>query len=249
MRFLSAIILVVLLVLQTAVRAQNPDSSDASQASLTVPSPGILHGIGFSRYSNFDPDRSFKKARESAETDLAASTITSVILEYYGTSTLPTQLKSEFGISDSIHQINIVALDSARVGDWAVYLISDASNTVEFPGSLIKTALSANWVADNFEPVNIDGYWISTGYFDANEFNPDRSWTLAKQEALKNLSLFLSTVVQSNQREFNNQYRNINYTTSKFLFKHIGVIGRKKAGNKVYVLIVVNEQNVVKIEA
>ena len=234
----------------TSGKAQNPPKPPPSpvqnapqQTGLMVPSPGILHGIGFSRYSNFDEERSYKEARRNAEIDLAASIMTSVYLEYFGTSTLPTQLKSEYGISDSLQVDRILAVDSTRVGDWAVYIVKDVDRDISFPENAIELANSTPWAIENFEPVKVDGYWLAAGFSENNDYNPDRSWALAKQEALKNLSLYLSTVIKSNQREYDNSYRSINYTTSKHIFSQIGVIGRRFVDNKTHVLLLIKEEH------
>ena len=63
-----------------------------------VPSPSIVHGAGFARLSNFNPERSFEEAKLNAVIDLEASILTSVYLEYYGTNE-QSRLNAEFSIS------------------------------------------------------------------------------------------------------------------------------------------------------
>lgn len=231
------------LLISVSVSAQTTPPPIANTTEIL--SPSYIHGIGVSRYSEFDPARSFKKARERAEIDLAASLLTSVYLEYYGTSTLPTQLESEFGISDSLRRVQIAAVDSAQVGDWAVFFLKSTTRDTDIPATVRDEALALHWATDPFEPVRVGGYWIASGTVPVNDFNPNRSWAEVKQEALKNLSLFLSTVVQANQREFNNSYRSINYTTSKHIFRDIHVLGRKKVNNSLFLMLAVKESNAV----
>lgn len=215
----------------------------APSDTLTVPAPRVLHGIGFSRFSSFDEPRAYQKARKNALMDLAASKMTSVYLEYYATNTLPTQLTAEFAIADLNSSQHVHCIDSLRVGDWAVYLVQEAEETTSLPEEIIHQASSLPWLNENFEPVNLHGFWLSAGHAPNNAFNPNRSWILAKQDALKHLSLFLSTVVQSNQREFDNTYRSIHYITSKYIFHDIGVISRRFSNNQAHVLVAVKEEN------
>lgn len=219
------------------------------ESILEVPSPGIVHGAGFARLSSFNPSRSFAEAKRNAFIDLEASILTSVYLEYYGTDGTQSRLKSEFGISDSLEISEIAVVDSAVVGDWAVFFIKDADHTGSFPSQIISTANNANWTYEFFEPRIMDGYWISSGMNEQTRFNPGRGWTKAKQRALQNLSEYLNTSVQSLQRTYDDELDTVHYVTSKHVFSNIGVIGRRMVDSKYHVLIMVNEQDIVRIDA
>ncbi|MCG8373143.1 MAG: hypothetical protein MI700_06400 [Balneolales bacterium] len=216
--------------------------------NLNIPAPSEFYGIGFARHSNYDEPRSYAEAREYARVDLAANILTSVYLEYYGTNTQPTQLQAEFAITDTLPSSDTIVIDSTKVGDWAVYYIGSKNTISELPEQLTTKALSLNWTTDFFEPVNIDGYWVAAGWVPVNVYNPNRGWTLARQEALKNLSLHRSSVVQANERLYNEVYRSINYTTSKHVFNNIHPIGRKLINNNIYVLIAIHQDDLIRID-
>ena len=213
-----------------------------------VKSPTAIHGAGFARLSNYNPDRSFKEARQNAITDLEASILTSVYLEYYGTDDTQSRLNAEFSISDSIRSYQIEVIDSAIVGDWAVFFIRDSENSGSFPSNVIETAQSLNWSYELFEPRNINGYWVSSGFYQQTRFNPDRGWTKAKQNALQNLSEYLNTKVQSLERVYNDDLSSVHYVTSKHVFNNIGVIGRKMMDDKYHVMIIVGDRDIIRID-
>lgn len=212
-----------------------------------VPSPSIVHGAGFARLSHFNPERSFEEAKLNAIMDLEASILTSVYLEYYGTNE-QSRLNAEFSISDTIISSNIAVIDSAIVGDWAVYFIRDVNDTTNFPSQIIDIALTTEWRDVLYEPINIEGFWISSGMNTETPFNPGRGWTLAKQNALQNLSEYLNTKVQSLEKTFDNNLSSVHYVTSKHMFNHIGVLSRQITENTYFVLVIVNEKNIIRID-
>lgn len=248
MRILLSVILLTSLI-NIGCKAQGSSVATAIQSGsvTTVPSPAVIHGAGFARLSNYNPDRSFREARTNAVTDLEASILTSVYLEYYGTDS-QSRLKAEFGISDTILTSQIAVVDSAIVGDWAVYFIRDIEKSENFPSGIIERALNTNWAYELFEPRNINGYWVSSGLNEQTRFNPDRGWTKAKQNALQNLSEYLHTSVQSLERAYNDDLSSVHYVTSKHVFNSIGVIGRKLVDGTYHVLVIVKEQDIIRID-
>ena len=212
-----------------------------------VPSPSIVHGAGFARLSNFNPERSFEEAKLNAVIDLEASILTSVYLEYYGTNE-QSRLNAEFSISDTIISSEVAIIDSVIVGDWAVYFIRDINDSTNFPSQIIDKALTTKWRDELYEPINIEGFWISSGMNTETPFNPGRGWTLAKQNALQNLSEYLNTKVQSLEKTFDNTLSSVHYVTSKHVFNHIGVLSRHIIDNTYYVLVIVNEKNIIRID-
>ena len=248
MRVLLSTILFIS-IFQISCKAQGSSVATIieSNSQITVPSPETVHGAGFARLSNYNPDRSFKEAKENAVTDLEASILTSVYLEYYGTDAT-SRLKAEFGISDSILTSQIAVVDSAIVGDWAVFFIRDINKNFNFPSAAIQNALNTNWAYELYEPRKINGYWVSSGMNEQTRFNPDRGWTKAKQKALQNLSEYLNTSVQSLERAYNDDLSSVHYVTSKHVFNNIGVIGRKMVDGTYHVLIIVSEQDIIRID-
>ncbi len=225
-------------------------SNSLSEKPITsVTSPSIVHGAGFARLSNFNPSRSFQEAKENAITDLEASILTSVYLEYYGTDDTPSRLKSEFGISDSLLTSQIAIVDSLQVDEWAIFFIKDVNNTTQFPSSLTNSISGLSWDQELFEPRKINGYWIASGLHEQTRFNPDRGWTKAKQNALQNLSEYLNTSVQSLQRTYDNDLSSVHYVTSKHIFNNIGVLGRQMRDGVYYVLVVVKEEDLFRIDS
>jgi hypothetical protein len=217
------------------------------ESQVNVPSPSIIHGAGFARLSNYNPERSFQQARENAVIDLEASILTSVYLEYYGTGAA-TRLQSEFSISDSIQTSQIAVVDSAIIGDWAVFFISDIDRQQSFPTSAIQSALNTNWAYELYEPRKFDDYWVSSGMNEQTRFNPGRGWTKAKQNALQNLSEYLNTSIQSLERAYNDDLSSVRYVTSKHVFNDIGVIGRKMIDGTYYVLVIVKDEDIIRID-
>ena len=211
-----------------------------------IVSPNIIHGIGFAKLSEFNPDRSFLEARKKAIIDLEASLLTSVYLEYYGTE-LRSSLEAEFGISDTLLAPYITMVDSTIVEDWAIYYVRHIENNTSFPISVINDAIKKDWTTELFEPRIINGFWISSGLHKKSRFNPNRGWFKAKQNALKNLSEYLNTNVQSLQRIQNNDFSSVHYVTSKHIFNNIGVIGRTKIDTMYHVLVIIHEQDILKI--
>ena len=235
------------LITLNSVQAQSASSSRSTVVT-DVPSPTTIHGIGFSRMSNYNPERSYKKARESAFIDLEASLLTSVMLEYYGTDNSPSRLRSEFAISDSIQSEQVINVDSVHIGEWAVYYLADQQETYSFPQAIVDAALMTSWIEDLYTPKNIDGFWIAAGSSKATSYNPNRGWTRAKQHALTQLSEFLNTKVQSLERLTNENLETVHYVTSKHIFNNIGVIGRRVIDDKYVVLVIVDELNVIQLE-
>lgn len=92
-------------------------SSNDLQKVQPVSSPSKIHGAGFARLSNYNPDRSFKQAKQNAIVDLEAALLTSVYLEYYGNNTISSKLRAEFAIADDLNEFEYIAIDSLVVGD------------------------------------------------------------------------------------------------------------------------------------
>lgn len=217
--------------------------------SFEIPSPPTIHGIGFSRMSNYNPDRSYNAARESSTIDLESSILTSVLLEYYGTEDSPTRLRSEFAISDTLSIDQIITVDSAHVEDWAVYYISANGFDYRFPDVIVENARATSWTDVLYAPQNMDGeFWIAAGSSKGTQYNPNRGWTRAKQQALTNLSEYLNTSVQSLERLKDQNLETIHYVTSKHIFQNIGVIGRKVIDDTYFVLVIVEAKNIIALE-
>lgn len=218
------------------------------ESMLDVPSPTIVHGAGFARLSSYNPDRSFAEAKQNAIMDLEASILTSVYLEYYGTEDTQSRLRSEFGISDSLMTSQIMVVDSAVVGDWAVFFIRDIDNSFAFPDQAVNSALNTNWTYELYEPRKINGFWVASGMNEQTRFNPGRGWAKAKQNALQNLSEYLNTSVQSLQRTYNDELDTVHYVTSKHVFNNIGVIGRKMIDGTYHVFVMIQENDIIRID-
>ncbi len=245
--FLVIILFIALLQISCKAQGSSVATIIEPESVKSVPSPGIIHGVGFARLSNYNPGRSFREAKNNAITDLEASILTSVYLEYYGTDA-QSRLEAEFGISDSILTSQIAVVDSAIVGDWAVYFIRDIEVESSIPNSVIEQALNTNWAYELYEPRKINGFWVSSGINEQTRFNPDRGWTKAKQKALQNLSEYLNTSVQSLERAYNDDLSSVHYVTSKHIFNNIGVIGRKMIDGSYHVLVIINEQDIIRID-
>lgn len=248
MKFLLTNILIFLIAF-IGCKAQKISVSPKNTYSIIeeVPSPSIVHGAGFARLSNFNPERSFEEAKLNAVIDLEASILTSVYLEYYGTNE-QSRLNAEFSISDTIISSEVAIIDSVIVGDWAVYFIRDINDSTNFPSQIIDKALTTKWRDELYEPINIEGFWISSGMNTETPFNSGRGWTLAKQNALQNLSEYLNTKVQSLEKTFDNNLSSVHYVTSKHVFNHIGVLSRQITDNTYFVLVIVNEENIIRID-
>ncbi len=216
--------------------------------AFTIPSPFQVHGIGFARLSSYNPNRSFREARQNAITDLESSRLTSVYLEYYGDDGIQSRLRAEYGISDTIQPSEYSVLDSLTIDDWAVYYLADETGLSSFPPRLIAKAQNTNWTQEFFEPQLIDGYWIASGHYPQTRFNPNRGWTKAKQHALKNLSEYLNTKVQALQRSYNDDFSEVHYVTSKHVFNSIGAIDRIMMDKSYHVLIMIRESDVIRID-
>lgn len=226
---------------------ESPSLSPPTEV-VSIPSPTQIHGAGFARLSSFNPDRSFQEARQNAITDLESSLLTSVYLEYYGDNTISSKLRAEYGISDHLMANEFAVLDSLTLGDWAIYYLSDPNTTNALPPRLVAQAQNTNWTDEFFEPRILDGYWIASGYHEQTRFNPDRGWTKAKQHALKNLSEYLNTKVQSLQRTYDNDFSSVHYVTSKHVFNSIGVIDRAHIGKNYHLLIMIRESDIIRVD-
>lgn len=209
------------------------------------PAAGYVHGFGISRYSDIDPERAFSEAYESALEDLNSSLMTSVILEFYGTGNLQPRLHSEFAIhDDELDMEEVISKDSMRVEDWAVYIIGYKNRDSTLPQSVMSHPPVQNRIGDQFNPVQIENYWVASGSATYSRFNAYRSFSLAKQDALQNLSLHIQTIVQGSQRALNESMSSINYQTSRNVFSNIHVIKRERDDNRVRILIAVKEEDV-----
>lgn len=222
-------------------------SSNDLQKVQPVSSPSKIHGAGFARLSNYNPDRSFKQAKQNAIVDLEAALLTSVYLEYYGNNTISSRLRAEFAIADDLNEFEYIAIDSLVVGEWAVYFVSEP-NATSLPLKTVAKAQNSSWTAPYFEPHMIDGFWIGSGSHPQTRFNPNRGWTKARQEALKNLSEYLNTKVQALERTYDNDYSSVHYVTSKHVFQSIGVIDRLQVDDEYHVLIMIRESDIIRID-
>lgn len=210
----------------------------------SYPAAGYVHGFGISRYSDIDPERAFSEAYESALQDLNSSLMTSVRLEFYGTGNLQPRLHSEFAIQDDLDMENVISKDSMQVENWAVYIIGHKEREGILPQSLINHPSLQKPVGDYFNPVQIENYWVASGSATYSMYNAYRSFTLAKQDALQNLSTHIQTIVQGSQRALNESLSSINYQTSRNVFSNIHVIKREREDDRVHILIAVKEEDV-----
>ncbi|MBO6792342.1 MAG: hypothetical protein JJ895_00435 [Balneolaceae bacterium] len=248
---MRVIILITAVMLASCISSKPTATNNQTLTSLesvSIPAPNQIHGIGFARLSNYNQERSFQEAKRNAITDLESSLLTSVYLEYYGDNTISSKLRAEYGIADDLQSHEYTVLDSLAVGDWAIYFLSDPSIKERFPLTLIAKAQNLNWTDALFEPQIVDGFWIASGYHEQTQFNPDRGWTKAKQHALKNLSEYLNTKVQSLQRTYNNDFSSVHYVTSKHVFNSIGVIDRAHIGKNYHVLIMIRESDIIRVD-
>lgn len=248
---MRACIIFLLMMVYLQLGCQSKKSLIAPKNQLksvqNIAPPNIIHGIGFAKLSELNPDRSFIEARKKAIIDLEASILTSVYLEFYGTE-LQSSLEAEFGISDTLFDSEIAMVDSTTIEDWAIYYVRHIENNISFPISVINDAIETNWTTELYEPRIINGFWISSGLHKKSRFNPNRGWFKAKQNALKNLSEYLNTNVQSLQRIQNNDFESVHYVTSKHVFNHIGVVARKVIDEIYHILLIIHEQDIVKIK-
>jgi|GEM_PF-5459153 len=242
------ILFLALLSFFISAPAHSQKTVSGSENVLEVHSPDFVHGIGFARLSTYNPSRSFRIARENAFTDLEASLLTSVYLEYYGTENTQSRSLKEYGISDKLADDEVVTYDSTIVGEWAVYFIKEPNSTTSAPSSVIHSATKQEWTNELFEPRLVSGYWVASGMYEQTRFNPNRGWTKAKQNALKNLSEYLNTHVQSLERVYDNKLSSVHYVTSKHIFQNIGVIGRKMLDGNYHLLLIVPEDDIIRID-
>jgi hypothetical protein len=221
-----------------------PGSGESGIQPTPYPIHNTVHGFGITRYSATDPDRSFADAYQLAIEDLNASMMTSVRLEIYGTHTLDPRVRSEFAIGDDPEKSQIVSLDSVQAGNWAIYLIGHKGSRSSIPEHNLSAVNHIDWTRDNAQPVQVDAYWLSAGSASISRYHPQRSFTLAKQQALQTLSLHLQTVVQSMERDVNERRSSISYHTSRNLFTNIHVIKRFEQSGQVYVVVAVNSRDI-----
>lgn len=209
------------------------------------PAFNYLHGFGITQNSRIDPERAFREAREKAINDLKSNLMTSVLLEVYSTHNLDPRIRSEFAINDEINEENIIPRDSMQVGEWAVYIVGYKLQDRALPTTYDDNRSSRNWKDDLFSPVNINGVWFSAGTAQWSRFNPERSFILAKQNALQNLSFYRQTVVQAQERLYNESLSNINYHTSRSVLTNIHVVRREQEGANAHVLIAVHNDDII----
>ena len=242
------IMLCGLIPAQSIIYLEKNDSEglvDVNQSVEIYPAVNYLHGFGITQYSRIDPERAFRDAREKAIKDLKSNLMTSVLLEVYSTHRLDPRIRSEFAINDEINEENIIPRDSIQVGQWAVYIVGYKLQDSPLPVTFDESRSSRNWKDDLFSPVNINGVWFSAGTAQWSRFNPERSFILAKQNALQNLSFHRQTVVQAQERLYNEDLSNINYHTSRSVLTNIHVVRREQEGSNAHVLIAVHDDDII----
>ena len=126
-----------------------------------------------------------------------------------------------------------------------VYFIRDVNDTTNFPSQIIDKALTTEWRDELYEPINIEGFWISSGMNTETPFNLKAGHWPNK---MHNLSEYLNTKIQSLEKTFDNTLSSVHYVTSKHVFNHIGVLSRHIIDNTYYVLVIVNEKNIIRID-
>lgn len=210
----------------------------------SYPTANYVHGFGISRYSDFDPDRAYSEAYHKALQDLNSNLMTSVILEFYGTQTLQPRLYAEFAIRDEIDIQQTVRKDSMRIGDWAVFIVGHKNRIGKLSPDLMDHPAVLNDFDTSLSPVQAGNFWLASGSAPYSEYNPYRSFTLAKQNALQNLSLHIQTVVQGSQKALNENMQTITYQTSRNVFSDIYVMKREQSDGRIHLLIAVEEDNI-----
>lgn len=233
---------------QSIIYMGNPQASvlpDLHVQNQPYPALPSLHGFGITQYSTIYPERAFQEAKEKAIYDLRTNLMTSVLLEVYGTETLNPRIRSEFAIEDDIDTDRIVPIDSMRVGNWAVYIVGFDNNDSSLSQSTVNHSSIQNWSSNTFVPVKIGSTWFASGSANWSNYNAERSFILAKQNALQNLSFHLQTVVQGSLRAYNENLNTISYQTSRNILTNIHVVKRAQGSNDAKVLIAVDEDDII----
>ena len=217
------------------------------------------HGIGIAWYSRFNPQKGFKEAFQYAIEDLNSNIMTSVYLESYSKSAYNTHYSDEYAITQFLDTTTVVHVDSTVVNNWAYCLVKPdpeaiASNdSIEVPQRFYKrepisSPPIAGWTKSDFQPGQEGDIYYAAGSHRTSKYNPYKSWTKAKLEALSSLSRYLSLNIQTTSKQLNRESSEITYTYSRCIFNNIRVIGRKSTDENVFVLVAVHKDDIAVFE-
>ncbi|MEX0610204.1 MAG: hypothetical protein WD016_09075 [Balneolaceae bacterium] len=213
--------------------SQNTFFLEDSSFSL-VSNYSFPHGFGAEALSQYDPDASFKKACDFALEDLNSNLFLSVYIEQFKTGANSDYYFPELSVRDSVLSfgMEVVKTDSFDVAGQAFCVASLSS----------KKDLASNTIPDldklKIGPIKQNGIWYAMGSEPGSRYNLFVPWIRSKNNALKDLSQTITTLVQSSMISLDYNLQEFTYIKSNVIYNNIVVIRRYISPDNDYVSIV-----------
>lgn len=226
-----------------------PVSISATKTEQTYPTwfiqpPDGLFGVGIAPFSAFAAEKSYAKAFELAVEDLNSNAFVVVTVEQYVEGNVQ-QIREEIAIGDQYNMNNTVKIDSAVCGDWVFYLVGSKAET-QTHQKIFMPSLPPQSIPESRILKTPNGF-LSMGLSELTQFNPYKTWTLSKQQALKNLGQFMVLKVQSLDKMYNQEIQSIRYIKSRIAIRNVRVTNRWIQNGKGFSLIEANQQDIINL--
>lgn len=183
----------------------------------SLPETTQLSGFVISSSLNPFSQASVERFWTRAEEDFRSSILTSVLVASFGNLDYSMRSFREFAIHDNPID-SLVVLDSLAVASYTVMRVGLPADQAR-PAPCTSTTAEIHNV-----PTLAEGCWYVRGQVASSGVDPHHSYIQARQAALKQLSLFMGTRVQSLDESVNNLQINTNYQFSSFLFFDIALV-------------------------
>lgn len=203
----------------------------------------FVHGFGVIPSDSYLPDVSREKACEFALEELNSNKFISVYIEQFKTDGNTSYTFPELSVNDTsfTFSYNIVKADSFEIAGSSFCIAADKhtpSKQFQIP-SLEELKIS---------PIKKNGYWYAMGVEKGSGYNPYRSWIKSKNNALKDLTKSIITLVQSSTVSSGFHYAEFTYLKSFVIYKDIMVARRYiTPENELVSVLAIAESNIEKL--
>jgi hypothetical protein len=222
--------------------SKEPDFPGASWPEWFLNPPPVPHGIGVCPFWKSDSMRSYFEGRTLAIQDLNASDRLIVTVETAISEQFPYLLAQEFAIDERFNTANAVGIDSMVIDNRLYYLV--AALPVQVERKKISTIPSKpEWVdKPGTEPA--DDHFAVGGQYKIFMYTKQNSWIKAKQDALAQLSQYMSLSVKTNQKVFQESYSQTIYVKSRIYLQDVLVTRRWSDGTNYFMQLHVLKNNI-----
>lgn len=235
--------LVFILVLCGKSFSQGTFFLELDASLTTVGEFNYLHGMGVNNLSSYDEEASYSKACEKALSDLNSNYFLSIYIEEFRLGGQKDYSFPEISVRDTVFNFddhNLQIIDSfAKAGDayctvgFQDYTTSGVKDVIPSIDDVIKT------------PIKVGNTWFALGASDRGHLNTNISWMRAKNNAVKDLTRVLKTMIQSSIIQLGDKEAEATYFKSNMIYEDIVVVKRYMTSDNLIVMVAIPNDNIV----